>query len=378
MTEPLRRTLLYSWHVDHGGRMVPFAGWEMPVQYPTGPIEEHHTTRRSAGLFDIDHMAQIDVRGPDAEAFVNRLITYDVRKMSLFDAHYALMCYADGGVVDDLFVYRLPDRSDETGRTYFFLVVNAANREKDMAWVTAHAGDFEVEVRDLSDETYMLAFQGPKAPEILDRLTHVNLAQVLRFTAVTDTILEDVPVLMGRTGYTGEDGFELFFPSERAPEVWESILRAGEAEGIKPIGLAARDSLRFEPCMPLYGHEIDAHITPIEARLGFAVSFEKDFIGRDVLLKQKLEGPEYVLVGFEMTDKGVPRQGYEVRFDGLDIGEVTTGMFSPTTERYLGLAYVPREISAEGTEIEILIRDKPKQARTVKRPFYTPAYRRGR
>lgn len=376
MTETLKRTNLYQWHVDHGGRMVPFAGWEMPVQYPTGPIEEHHTTRQAAGLFDIDHMAQMDVRGPDAEAFVNRLVTYDVREMELFDAHYALMCYADGGIVDDLFVYKLPDRSDETGRPYFFLVVNASNREKDVAWAQAHTGDFEVEVRDLSDETYMLAFQGPKAPAILKRLAHVNLDEVPRFTAATDAIFEDVPVLMGRTGYTGEDGFELFFPAEHALKVWEGILQEGEAEGVKPIGLAARDSLRFEPCMPLYGHEIAADVTPVEARLTFAVSFDKDFLGRDALLKQKLEKPEYVLVGFEMIDKGVPRQGYEVIHDDFEVGEVTTGMFSPTMERYLGMAYVPREISAQGTEIEIVIRDKPKEAKIIKRPFYVPAYRR--
>jgi aminomethyltransferase len=376
MTETLKRTNLYQWHVDHGGRMVPFAGWEMPVQYPTGPIEEHHTTRQAAGLFDIDHMAQMDVRGPDAEAFVNHLITYDVREMEFFDAHYALMCYADGGIVDDLFVYKLPDRSDETGRPYFFLVVNAANREKDVAWAQAHTGDFELQVRDLSDETYMLAFQGPQAPTILDRLTRVNLEEVRRFTATTDTIFEDVPVLMGRTGYTGEDGFELFFPAGHALKVWEGILQEGEPEGVKPIGLAARDSLRFEPCMPLYGHEIAADITPVEARLTFAVSFDKDFLGRDALLKQKLEKPEYVLVGFEMIEKGVPRQGYEVIHDDLEVGEVTTGMFSPTMERYLGMAYVPREISAQGTEIKILIRDRPKRAKIVKRPFYVPAYRR--
>ena len=376
MAEPLKRTRLYAWHVEHGGRMVPFAGWEMPVQYPSGPLEEHHTTRRAAGLFDIDHMGQMDVRGPDAEAFVNRLVTYDVRKMKLFEAHYALMCYADGGIVDDLFVYKLPDRSDEAGRPYFFLVVNASNREKDVAWAQAHAGDWDVDVRDLSDETYMLAFQGPQAPAILDRLTHANLGEMPRFTAVTDSMFEDVPVLIGRTGYTGEDGFELFFPAEHALIVWEGILQAGAAQGVKPIGLAARDSLRFEPCMPLYGHEISADITPVEAGLSFAVSLDKDFYGRDALLRQKLEKPEYVLAAFEMVDKGVPRQGYEVASNGLSVGEVTTGMFSPTTERYVGLAYVPRELAALDTELEILIRDKPKRAKVVKKPFYVPAYRR--
>jgi aminomethyltransferase len=376
MTQTLKRTRLYQWHVDHGARMGAFAGWELPVQYPTGPLEEHHTTRHAAGLFDIDHMAQIDVRGPDAEDFVNWLITYDVRRMELFDAHYAMMCYADGGVVDDLFVYKLPDRSDEAGRPYFFLVVNAANHEKDVAWIESHAGDFDVQVRDLSDETYMLALQGPMALEILDRLTRLNLEEVPRFTAVTDTLFEEVPVLMGRTGYTGEDGFELFFPAEYALKVWEGILEAGQAQGVKPIGLAARDSLRFEPCMPLYGQELAPDITPVEARLSFAVSFDKDFIGRQALLEQKREGPEHVLVGFEMVDKGVPRHGYAVAENGSGVGEVTSGMFSPTMERYLGMALVPREFSAPDTEIKIIIRDKAKEAKIVKRPFYVPAYRR--
>jgi aminomethyltransferase len=376
MTETLKRTALYQWHVDHGGRMVPFAGWEMPVQYPTGPIEEHNTTRRSAGLFDIDHMGQMDVRGPDAEAFVNRLVTYDVRRMKLLDAHYALMCYADGGIVDDLFVYKLPDRSGEASRPYFFLVVNASNRDKDVAWAQAHTQGLDVTVRDLSDETYMLAFQGPQAPAILNRLTHVNLDQVPRFTAATDTLFDDVPTLMGRTGYTGEDGFELFFPAEHALKVWQGILKEGEPEGVKPIGLAARDSLRFEPCMPLYGHEIAADLTPVEARLTFAVSFDKDFVGRDALLKQKLEGPDYLLAGFEMIDKGVPRAEYTVVHDGVEVGDVTTGMYSPTTKRYLGMAYVPRAVAAPDTEIEIVIRDTPKRAKIVRRPFYVPAYRR--
>jgi len=219
MTDTLKRTALYQWHLDHGARMVPFAGWEMPVQYPTGPIEEHHTTRRAAGLFDIDPMGQIDVRGPDAEAFVNWLVTHDIRRMKLFDAHYALMCYADGGVVDGLFVYKLPDRSDETGRPYFFLAVNASNRQKDVEWAKAHMNDFDVTVRDLSDETYMLAFQGPQAPAILNRLTHVNLDQVARFTAITGTLFENVPVLLDelRGSYEDDRFWQCFDRAKHAP-----------------------------------------------------------------------------------------------------------------------------------------------------------------
>jgi aminomethyltransferase len=373
--QSLKRTQLYQWHVDHGGRMVPFAGWEMPVQYPTGPIQEHHTTRRAAGLFDIDHMGQMEVRGPDAEAFVNRIVTYDITQMKLFDAHYAIFCYADGGTIDDLFVYKLPDPRVKN-RNSFFLAINASNREKDVAWAQVQAKGFDVEVKDISDETYMLAFQGPKAPEIMNRLTSVDLNKVSRFTSIQDNIFGSVPVLLGRTGYTGEDGFELFFPAEQAIKVWESILKAGKEDGVIPIGLAARDSLRFEPCMPLYGHELSPTLSPVQARLTFALSLEKDFIGRDALLKQKLEKPDPVLVGFELIDRGVAREHYPVLHAGQEIGWVTSGMYSPTTERYLGMAYVPAELSSLDTEIEIQIRSKPVKAKIVKRPFYTPAYRK--
>jgi aminomethyltransferase len=355
--------------------MVPFAGWEMPVQYPVGPLQEHHATRQAAGLFDIDHMGQIDVRGPQAEAFVNWIVTYDVSQMNLFDAHYALFCYADGGTIDDLFVYRLPD-PQVSERDYFFLAINAANRDKDVAWVKAHAAAFEVEVKDISDETYMLAFQGPQAPKIMNRLTSIDLDKVARFTAIQDIIFDEVPVLLGRTGYTGEDGFELFFPAEFALKVWQGILSEGEAEAVMPIGLAARDSLRFEPCMPLYGHELSPTISPIEARLSFAVSLNKDFIGRDALLKQKLEKPERVLVGFELVGRGVARENYPIFHDGTEVGAVSTGMFSPTTSRYVGMAFVQRSISKIGTPIEIKIRNKMVEAKIVKRPFYIPAYRR--
>lgn len=376
MTDDLKRTQLYQWHVDHDGRMVPFAGYILPVQYPTGPTLEHEATRTVAGLFDIDHMGQMEVHGPDAATFVNQMVTYDVNRMKLMDAHYALFCYADGGCVDDLFIYKLPDPQEKVGRDYFFLAINASNREKDIAWVKHHASGFDVEVKDISEETYMLAFQGPQAPKIMNRLTSVDISHVARFTAAKDLILGNVPILLGRTGYTGEDGFELFFPADQAVSVWEAILKAGEMEGVKPIGLAARDSLRFEACMPLYGHEINADITPVEAGLNFAISYDKEFVGRDALLKQKLEKPDRVQVGFEMVEKGVAREHYRVLHNGLEVGFVSSGMFSPTTRKYLGMAYVPREFSSRDTEIEILIRGKPVKAKIVKKPFYIPAYRR--
>jgi len=222
----------------------------------------------------------------------------------------------------------------------------------------------------------MLAFQGPKAPEIMDQLTAADLTAMPRFTALQETILNNVPLLLGRTGYTGEDGFELFFPAKDAVRVWEAILETGKDDGILPVGLAARDSLRFEPCMPLYGHELGPDISPVEARLTFAVSFDKDFIGRDALLKQKLEKSSRVLVGFEMLEKAVAREGYPVAIDGTEVGVVSTGMFSPTKKQYLGMAFVSREVSKIGTEIDIMIRGKAKKAQIVKRPFYIPAYRR--
>lgn len=377
MTEETKKTHLNQWHIANSGRMVPFAGWEMPVQYPTGPIQEHHATRNVAGLFDIDHMGQMEIRGPDAEAFLNQMVTYDVTQMKLYDAHYAIFCYEDGTCVDDLFIYKLPDPSDDNPQhIYFFLAINASNREKDVAWVQAHTRGYKVRVTDLSDDTYMLAFQGPRAVEIMDRMTQADLPKAPRFTAVQDTILGEVPILLGRTGYTGEDGFELFFPAQYAVDVWDAILKESGPEGVLPIGLAARDSLRFEACMPLYGHEISDHITPVEAGLGFAISYHKDFIGRNALLKQKLEKPARVLVGFEMIERGMAREHYPVAKDGQLIGHVTSGMYAPTLDKYLGMALVPREFSSRDTEIEILIRNKPVKAKVVKKPFYIPAYRR--
>ncbi len=370
MSQELKRTRLYQWHVDHSGRMVPFAGWEMPVQYPTGPIEEHHATRRSAGLFDIDHMGQITVTGPDAEAYLNRLVTWDIGLMVENEAHYALMCYQNGGIIDDVFIYKLPGR--------WFVVVNADNLTKDFQWMQDHAAGYDVTVKDVSDETYMIALQGPKAIELLQNLVPVDLAGVSRFTAV-ETEVEGVAAIIGRTGYTGEDGVEIFFPADRALQIWERILSAGPEKGIEvqPIGLAARDSLRFEPAFPLYGHEIDADTTPLEANLGWACKFDSDFIGKEALLKQKETGLTKKLIGFELTDKGVPRQGYPVASPaGEEIGVVVTGLYAPTVEKYCGHAFVPPEYAKVGTNIRIVIRNKPKAAFIVKRPFYQPAYRK--
>jgi aminomethyltransferase len=313
-------------------------------------------------------MAQLVVTGPDALAYLQRVVTMDVSKMVMGEAHYSLVCYEDGGVVDDIFVYRMPDR--------YFIAINAANADKDTRWFQAQTNGFRVTVRNVAEETYMLALQGPKAEAILQPLTPADLSR-LAFHRAIDSTVAGVPTLIGRTGYTGEDGFELFFPREKALLLWDRIIEAGAPHGLKPIGLAARDSLRFEAKMPLYGQEIGPDINPIQAGLGWAVAFGKgDFIGRNALLKVKLEGPRSVLVGLEMVDRGVPRHTYPVVAGGRTVGEVTTGMFAPTLGRYLALAYVPAELAALGTELGVQIRDDVKRAKVVETPFYVPAYRR--
>jgi glycine cleavage system T protein len=370
MAEELKHTNLHHWHVAHGGRMVPFAGWEMPVQYPTGPIEEHHLTRRSAGLFDIDHMGQVHISGPQAEEFINRLVTWDVRRMQPNQAHYALMCDRAGGIVDDVFVYRLAGR--------WLVVVNASNLEKDYSWLGQHAAGLDVTITDVSPQTYMLALQGPRALELLQKLTQADLAAMARFTAA-EADVAGAPAIIGRTGYTGEEGVELFFPAEAALRVWESILNTGAASSIEvgPVGLAARDSLRFEAGFPLYGHEIAADVTPLEAGLGWACHFETSFIGAEALLKQKVTGLAKKLIGFELIEKGVPRQDYLIAdAAGQIVGRVVSGLFAPTVDKYCGHAFVSPAYTTPGTPLQVLIRDKPKAAIVIKPPFYTPTYRK--
>lgn len=361
------RTALFDTHVALGGRMVEFAGWELPVQYSTGPTAEHHAVRNAAGLFDIDHMGQIEVRGPDAEPFLQLIQTWDISRMAMNEAHYGLLTYADGTFVDDIFIYRLPER--------WLIIVNAGNRAKAMAWMEAHTYDFDVSLIDMSDELYMMALQGPKAEAILQPYTNSDLGALPARYALETNIL-GYPSVVGRTGYTGEDGFELYVPAAAAKEIWESLLTSGKDHGLLPCGLAARDSLRFEACMPLYGHEIDASTNPLEARLGWAISWDKDFIGRHALLKVKLEQPKRLLVGFEMLDRAVPREHYPIAVNNQIVGHVTTGMKSPTLDKFLGLGYVPRQHSSLGTEIEVIVRDVPKRAKIVKRPFYSPRYKR--
>ncbi len=356
----LKRTPLYATHVALGARMVEFSGWEMPVQY-SGILEEHRAVRNAAGLFDIDHMGQIQVRGADALPYLQKMLSADLAPVEVNGAKYAILCYADGGVVDDTFVYRFADE--------WMVVVNAGNRDKDFAWLKAHQRGFDVQLRDVSDEYYMLAFQGPKAEEILQRLEDFDLSQ-LKYHHARYFHIDGERGILARTGYTGEDGFELFVPAKHGKHVWDAILEHGKSAGALPIGLGARDSLRFEAKFALYGHEIDADTTPIEAALGWACNLEKEFIGRDALLEQKLEGPKKKLVGFEMIERGIPRKDYAIAQEGKNVGVVTSGMFAPTLEKNIGLGFVPPELAQVGTEFDVIIRNKPTRARVVKTPFY--------
>lgn len=356
----LKRTPLYDTHRALNAKMVEFGGWDMPVQYK-GILDEHRAVRTAAGLFDIDHMGQVRVTGTGSLAFLNHLLTANFSDMPVNTAKYAVMCYADGTCVDDTFVYRLENE--------WMVVINASNRDKDNAWMKAQAAGFDVTLKDVSDEFYMLAFQGPLAEQVLQKIESFDLS-ALEYHQAYETHTAHGRGIVARTGYTGEDGFEMFLPAQLGKHVWDAILEAGKDEGVQPIGLGARDSLRFEAKFALYGHEIDANTTPIEAALGWACDLNKSFVGRDALLKQKLEGVRKKLIGFEMLERGIARGGYEIASNGKVVGAVTSGMPAPTLEKNIGLGYVPPEFAKIGTELDILIRGKPTRAIVVKTPFY--------
>jgi len=351
--------------------MAPFAGYDMPISYPTGAVEEHLITRRSVGLFDIDHMGQVVVSGPGADEFVSATVSAVVLDMKDWDARYSLLLDEKAMVLDDLFIYRLPKR--------WWIVVNASNHATDLAWFEKRAESFpkSVFIEDRSDATYMIAVQGPRAIELIDRVSDKKVSEFPRFTS-GEIKIEGIPVLFGRTGYTGEDGGELFFPAKDAERLWNLLLERGEEAGIetKPIGLAARDSLRFEAGMPLHGHEISPSINPIEAGFKWACGLDKDFVGKAVVESLIASGPSRKLVGLEVQG-GVPREGYEVATaDGKVIGKVVAGMFCPTVRKYAANAFVAPEYAKAGTALKVLVRGAPKDAVVVKRPLYVPAYRR--
>jgi aminomethyltransferase len=347
--ETLRRTPLYDRHEAAGARIVPFAGWEMPVQYE-GIRQEHIAVRTGAGLFDVSHMGEIETSGPDAEAFLQRLLSNDVSKLTEGGAQYSLLCKEDGGVLDDLFTYRFAG-----GR--FLTVTNAANHPKDLAWFQRHAADFDVEVKDALDDYAMLALQGPKARELARPLIEGDEPQ--RMHAVYGRIAGLGALICG-TGYTGEDGLELLLTPGEAPAVWDALIEAGAT----PAGLGARDTLRLEACFHLYGNDLSEDRNPIEAGLKWALKPETGFIGADALRDFE---PEQVLVPFAFTGPGIPRPGNRVLPDGV----VTSGTMSPCLEYGIGMAYVPIALAEPGTPIEVDVRGKPRQAEVRKKPLYS-------
>ena len=356
----LKRTPLYDAHVKAGARMVPFGGWEMPVQY-TGVLDEHRTVRGAVGLFDVSHMGEFEVQGPQALAAVQRLTTNDAAALAVGQVQYSLLCREDGGIVDDLTLYRLaPDR--------FMLTVNAANIDGDWRWVTRQAGGGDW--RDVSAETGLLAVQGPRAESLVGRLADVDVTAIRYYHFARGT-LKGVPALLSRTGYTGEDGFELYCAADRVEALWHALMEAGHADGIAPIGLGARDTLRLEMRYALHGNDIDTTTHPLEAGLGWVVKPAKgDFIGRAAIEAVRAAGLRRRLVGFEMRERAVPRHGYRLLAAEAEVGAVTSGSFSPSLEKGIGMGYVRAELARVGTDLGVEIRGAGHPARVVQTPFY--------
>jgi aminomethyltransferase len=358
----LKRTPLYPLYERWGAKTVEFGGWEMPVQF-TSILQEHEAVRTRAGLFDVSHMGELEVTGPDAAALVQRLATNDVGRLQPGMAMYSPVCHPHGGCVDDVLVYCFaPDR--------YWVVVNAANTEKDYAWFREHVASEDVQVVNRSEEIALLALQGPLAAAVLQSLTDVSL-DTLRYYRFTEGQVAGVKAVVSRTGYTGEDGFELYIASGDAPALWDALLEAGAPHGVVPCGLGARDTLRLEARLPLYGHELTDDITPLEAGLGMFVKFDKgDFIGREALMRQKEAGVARKIIGIQVTDRGIPRAGQTVLADGQPVGRVTSGTMSPTLKVPIALALVDARYAEIGTPLQVDVRGKALSARVVKTPFY--------
>ena len=364
---PLRETALVRKHQALGARLIPFAGWLMPVQY-SGIMDEHRTVRTAAGLFDLGHMGQVRVTGPDALSYLQLVTSNDVSALAPGDAQYSLLPNEQGGVIDDIIVYRMPD---EPG---YFVVVNAANRDKDVGWLReqrAQRPELDVNVQDVSDEFGMIAIQGPTAARIVAELAGTDTSGLAPFTWRRGAIAA-IPVLMARTGYTGEDGFEFYVAQEHAPALWDALLEAGQAFGIAPVGLGARDTLLLEARMPLYGNELADDISPLEAGLGWAVKLDiGPFVGREAMAAIKSQGAARRTVGFQLQQRaGSARHGYRVEVEGKDVGVVTSGAHSPTLGAEIGLALVDASVAGVGKPLDIVIRGRPVSAVQVKLPFY--------
>jgi aminomethyltransferase len=371
MSTPLKRTPLFEAHVKAGARMVPFGGWEMPVQY-TGILQEHRRVRAGVGLFDVSHMGEFELAGPGALAALQRLTTNDVARLEVGQVQYSLLCQPDGGIVDDLTVYRLAaDR--------FMLTVNAGNIDKDWTWVTGQSAPAGGEARwaDISRETALVAVQGPRAEALVGRLADHDVARIGYYRFAQGRVA-GVPALVSRTGYTGEDGFELYCPAAEAGRLWTALLEAGAPDEVGPVGLGARDTLRLEMAYPLYGNDIDETTSPLEAGLGWVVKPAKgEFIGRAAMEQGRAEGPRRRLVGLEMADRSVARHGYRVLRDGDEVGRVTSGSFGPSVERSIALAYVATAASSVETELAVEVRGQARAARVVRTPFHPSRVKKG-
>ncbi|MGI8989748.1 MAG: glycine cleavage system aminomethyltransferase GcvT [Bryobacteraceae bacterium] len=364
----MKRTSLNAVHRASGAKMVDFGGWDMPIQY-SGVVDEHHAVRQAVGLFDVSHMGEIEVRGPEAAKLVDFATTNAVAKLKIGQAQYSGLLYEHGGFVDDILVHKVADDS-------FFICVNASNQDKDYAHIRS-LKEFDAQVEFTSDRYAQLAIQGPLALKTLQKLTPIDLDPI-RYYWFTDGTVSGIPARIARTGYTGEDGFEIYIEPSEAPRIWNEILEAGREFGIKPAGLGARNTLRLEAKMALYGHEIHASLTPFEADLGWIVKMDKgDFIGRAALVnqgaKQKEAGIRRKLVGFEMRGRGIGRDGYEVRIDDTPAGWVTSGSPSPTLNKNIGLCYLPVNEAVPGRTIQVMVRNQPVEAESVETPFYKRA-----
>lgn len=363
MNDTPKRTPLYDVHLGLGAKMVPFAGYEMPVQYPSGITAEHQAVREAAGIFDVSHMGEFLVHGPQALDLVQLVSVNDAAHLAVGQCQYSAMCAADGGIRDDLVVYRMAD--------HYMLVVNASRRAQDWAWIVEHAEGLDATLEDRSDDMGLVALQGPRAQEILDPLTDVNLDDVAYYHFAVGTVA-GCAATISRTGYTGEDGFELYVGEADTVAVWNALHEQGGGAGLLPCGLGARDSLRLEVGFALYGNELDEEHTPLASRLGWLVKLDKgEFSGRAALVRQKEQGVPDRLVGIRLTERGFPRPGYPIVHDGHEVGSVTSGTVSPSLGYGVALAYVPAELISPDTEVGVRIRDKVIPAVVARLPFYT-------
>lgn len=359
-----KRTCLYDKHVALGALISPFGGFDMPIQY-TGIVDEHNAVRLACGIFDVSHMGEVLVTGPQSEKFVNYIFTNDIAGAPDGKIFYGMMCHPTGGVVDDLLVYRM-------GAERFFLVINASNIDKDVAWIMEHAKDFDVTVENQSEKYGEVAVQGPKTEEIVERILGIQCSDLAFYTCKEVEIAGET-IIISRTGYTGEDGFEIYASHAFTNEVWDKLVGSGE---VKPCGLGCRDTLRFEVGLPLYGDELTDEITPLEAGLGMFAKLDKDFIGRDALAAQKAEGLKRKIVGIELKDKAIPRHGYPVEVDGKVIGEVTTGYNSISTGKSVCMAMLDIDYTKLDTEVEVRIRKKVFPGVVTKKRFYDKNYKK--